>query len=116
MHGLGPFRQNLEEKLDLTTWITEELRTMPQIEIVAEPQISIVAFRLARPGLSTEELNNLNRTLLEKINSKQRVFLTGTTLNGRFVIRICVVSFRTHMNRMQAARDDIRTSIEELPL
>ena len=116
MHGLGPFRQNLEEKLDLTTWITEELRTMPQIEIVAEPQISIVAFRLAPPGLSTEELNNLNHTLLEKINSKQRVFLTGTTLNGRFVIRICVVSFRTHMDRMQAARDDIRTSIEELAL
>ena len=116
MHGLGPFRQNLEEKLDLTKWITEELRTMPQIEIVAEPQLSIVTFRLTRPGLSTEELNNLNRTLLEKINSKLRVFLTGTTLEGRFVIRICVVSFRTHMNRMQAARDDIRASIAELGL
>ena len=51
LHGLGAFRRNLDEKLDLALHATRELRTMPGIEIVAEPQLSIVAFRLVRPGL-----------------------------------------------------------------
>ena len=113
MHGVAPFRKNLEEKLDLAYWATEQLRQIPWIQIVAEPQLSIVAFRLAQRNLSRDGLNDLNRSLLERINSKKRVFLTGTTLNGDFVIRICVVSFRTHLDRMQAALEDIRSSVQE---
>ena len=40
--------------------------------------------------------------------------LTGTVLEGRFVIRICVVSFRTHMDRMQMCLDDIRDAVSEV--
>ena len=77
MHGIEPFRANLEEKLDLTRWATEELRRIEGIEIVAEPQLSIVAFRLTRPGLDLEALNSLNRELLARINAFKRVYLTG---------------------------------------
>src|SRR5262245_32910020 len=52
MHGIGPFRRNLDEKLDLALRATEDLRSIPGIEILAEPQLSIVAFRLRRDGLS----------------------------------------------------------------
>ncbi len=115
MHGLGPFRQNLDEKLDLTLWATEQLRLIPGIRIVAEPQLSIVAFKLVKPVLDTERLNALNRTLLERVNARKRVYLTGTTLGDDFVIRICVVSFRTHIDRMQAALEDIQAAVRELP-
>lgn len=115
MHGASPFRKNLEEKLDLTQWATDQLRLIPGIQVVAEPQLSVVAFRLFRSGLSRKELNALNRTLLDKINAKKRVYLTATTLRGDFVIRICVVSFRTHLDRMQAALEDIRVAVQESP-
>ena len=101
MHGIAPFRRNLEEKLTLTRWATEELRKIPGMEIVSEPQLSIVAFRFVRSGLNTETLNQLNRELLSRINAKKRVYLSGTLLGDRFVIRICVLSFRTHLDRMQ---------------
>lgn len=113
MHGASPFRKNLDEKLDLTQWATDQLRLIPGIQIIAEPQLSVVAFRLFRSGLSTEELNTLNRTFLDKINAKKRVYLTATALGGDFVIRICVVSFRTHLDRMQAALEDIRAAVPE---
>ena len=51
LHGLGAFRRNLDEKLDLALHATRELKAMPGVEIVAEPQLSIVAFRLVKPGL-----------------------------------------------------------------
>ena len=113
MHGIGPFARNLEEKLALTRWATEELRRIPGIEILAEPQLSIVAFRLTRPGLDEEAVNALNRALLGRINKRKRVYLTGTVLDGRFAIRICVLSFRTHLDRMQEGMEDIRAAVEE---
>ncbi|HEY5611153.1 MAG TPA: pyridoxal-dependent decarboxylase, partial [Thermoanaerobaculia bacterium] len=105
MFGIEPFREQLEEKLALTRWATEELRKIEGVEIVAEPQLSIVAFR-------HETLDN--RALLDRINARQRVMLTGTVLDGEFVLRICVVSFRTHRDRVAMAIEDIRGAIAEL--
>ncbi len=114
MHGIGPFRRNLDEKLDLATWATEELRRIPGIEILAEPQLSIVAFRWKKAGLSGEALNRANRDLLDRINGKKRIYLTGTMLGDRFAIRICVLSFRTHADRMREGMEDIRSAIQEM--
>jgi aromatic-L-amino-acid decarboxylase len=114
MHGIGPFRRNLEEKLELTRWATEELRTIPGIEILAEPQLSIVAFRLAWPDLDAEAENALNRAFLAAINDRRRVYLTGTMLGQKFALRICVLSFRTHLDRMREGLDDVRAAAEEV--
>ena len=70
--------------------------------------------RLSHRDASAQELHELNRRLLERINSKKRVFLTATTLDNRYVLRLCVLSFRTHLERVQAALEDIRASIAEI--
>ncbi|MGZ8853580.1 MAG: pyridoxal-dependent decarboxylase, partial [Thermoanaerobaculia bacterium] len=114
MFGVDVFRKQLDEKLDLTAWATEELRKIVGMEIVAEPQLSVVAFRYAPAGQG--DLNALNRELLERINGRKHVMMTPTTLGGQFVIRICVVSFRTHLDRMQVAVDDVRESVRELAI
>jgi aromatic-L-amino-acid decarboxylase len=114
MHGLGAFRDALDEKLDLTEWATARLEKLDDIEIVARPQLSIVAFRLAPRGLDLEATNRLNRELLERINARRRVFLTATTIEGRFILRICVLSFRTHRDRMEQCLEDIGAAREEL--
>jgi len=113
MHGIGPFRENLEEKLALARFAAEALRAMPEIEILAEPKLSILAFRRRWPGRSTEETNSGNRRILDRINARGRVHLTGTNLNDDFAIRICVLSFRTHRDRMESCLEDIRIAIVE---
>ncbi len=113
MHGLGAFRAALDEKLDLTEWAAAELAKLPGIEIVARPQLSIVAFRLAVPGLDAAATDRLNRDFLDRINARRRVFLTATTAGGRFVLRICVLSFRTHRDRMEQCLEDICAARDE---
>jgi aromatic-L-amino-acid decarboxylase len=114
MHGIGPFRRNLREKLELTRWAADELRKISGIEILAEPQLSIVAFRLNLPNLDDGAANALNRRFLAAINARKRVYLTGTMLGTRFALRICVLSFRTHIDRMREAIEDIRTAAQEV--
>ena len=111
MFGIDAFAQQLDEKLDLTEYATDELRKIDGIEIVAEPQLSITAFRLIVPGADT---NEINRDLIARINAKKRVMLTPTVFRGQFLIRICVVSLRTHRDRMEMLIEDVRAAVAEL--
>lgn len=111
LFGIEPFRQQLDEKLDLAEWAAAELHRIEGIEVVAEPQLSIVAFRSVTPGA---DLDTLNRELMARINSRQRVMLTGAVVGGQFVIRICVVSHRTHLERMKMCMQDIRAAVASL--
>ncbi len=100
--GVEPFREQLDEKLDLIQYAVDELRNIDGIEIVAEPQLTITAFRY-------RDDDALTRDLLRRITNRKRVMLTPTTLpDGRFVIRIAIVSHRTHKDRVDMMLDDIR--------
>lgn len=113
LHGLAAFREALDEKLDLALRATDALKAMPDVEVVAEPQLSVVAFRLVRSGLDADARDRLNRELLARVNARQRVHLSGTVLRGAFVLRICVLSFRTHRERLEEGLDDLRAAIAE---
>jgi aromatic-L-amino-acid decarboxylase len=112
MFGIEPFREQLDEKLDLIAYTVDALRAIEGIEIVAEPQLTILAFRLVRDGV--EDPDALNRRLLGRINARKRVMLTPATLDGAFVIRIAIVSHRTHRDRIDLALDDIRAAVAEV--
>jgi aromatic-L-amino-acid decarboxylase len=114
LHGVGPFEEHLEEKLELARLAHSELKNMPGIEILAEPQLSILAFRLNPGDLGLEDLNERNRRFLEAINAPGRIYLTPTFLDGAFVIRIALLSFRTHRDRMLMGLEDIRNAITAL--
>jgi aromatic-L-amino-acid decarboxylase len=114
MHGAGAFREQLTEKLALARLAADRLRAMEGIEILAEPQLSLLAFRLAPAGVPESELNALNQRFLDRVNVRQRVYLTATRLRGKFAPRICVLSFRTHRDRMEMALEDIAAAQKEV--
>ncbi len=114
LFGIEAFRDALDEKLDLARWAAEELRTIPGMRIVCEPELSLVSFRLEPPDLTPAQLDALNRELMLRINTKQNVYLTGTTVAGEFAIRICVLSFRTHRDRMEQCLTDIRAAVRDV--
>jgi len=96
--GAAAFRAALDEKLSLARRAAEAIGAMPGLELVAPVDLSLVTFRVARAG---EEGDRLTRALLERVNARQRLHLSGTLLRGRFAMRICVLSFRTHADRLE---------------
>ena len=114
LFGLDAFRDGLDEKLDLARWAADRLREIPDMTIVCEPRLSLTAFRLEPAGLDTEAIDALNEELLARINGLRNVYLTATRVDGRYALRICVLSFRTHMDRMEQCLDDIRASVAEV--
>jgi aromatic-L-amino-acid decarboxylase len=114
LHGLGAFRRNLDEKLDLASYAAGELARRPGIEITAPPDLSLFAFRFARRGEEEPELAERNRRILAAVNAPGRVYLTATTTKGKTFLRICVLSFRTHRDRVDAALEDLATAAREV--
>jgi aromatic-L-amino-acid decarboxylase len=105
LHGVGAFRQALDEKLDLAEHLYAALAEIPEIELPWAPQLSVVPFRLA--GATDDE----NRAFLARINDPKRVYLSSTTIDGRHIIRACIVSHRTHRDRIDEAIEIIRRAV-----
>lgn len=114
LHGVQAFRDALDEKLDLTEYALGELTAMEGIEIVAEPQLTIIAFRLHPPGVDGNELNELNREFFALINESRRVALSPTILDGDFVMRMCIMHMRTHQEHVDWALDEIHRAADKL--
>jgi len=100
LHGLGAFRAALDEKLDLARALYDALRTTKGFEIPWVPELTVVPFRY-RP--KSGDADAFNQRLLERINASKRIFLSSTRLNGDFWIRACIVSHRTHRDRVNEA-------------
>lgn len=111
LHGLQAFRDSLQEKLELTRWAFAELRRDERFEILDEPQLTVIAFRLKGEG---ESADARNQELLRRVNARRRVFLSSTRMGERYVLRICVLSFRTHADRVREAVMALREEADAL--
>ncbi len=112
MHGAGTFRALLDEKLDLARDAATRLARLPGVEIVSEPTLSLFSFRVVPPGPDDPAAIDLfGRRVLAGVNAGQRVFLTGVEVDGRFLLRVCVLSFRTHASQIDALVEDLEAAI-----
>ena len=64
-------------------------------------------------GELAQSLNRV-RTLLEQTTKRGRVMLTGCSAGGRFLGRVCVLSFRTHQQHIDHLVDDLTASLSEV--
>jgi aromatic-L-amino-acid decarboxylase len=113
MHGFGAFREALDEKLDLARVAADAVRALPHVRLVTEPVLSLFAFRAEPPGLDPESIERLNRRWIAAVDQKRRVFLSGAVIELGFVLRVCVLSFRTHRDRVDALVEDLRSALDE---
>ena len=56
----------------------------------------------------------MQRAFLAKINASKRVFLSSTMIGGRYILRACIVSHRTHKDRIEECVDIVRNAAAEL--
>ncbi|MGV9349552.1 hypothetical protein ACWDSD_33120 [Streptomyces spiralis] len=52
---------------------------------------------------AAERADEASRRLLERINGHRRIVLSGTVVDSRYTLRVCVVSHRTNHDRIAEA-------------
>ena len=92
IHGIKPFRAALYEKRLLAIYFREQVMKITGFEVGPEPDISVVLFRYTE----TADTNQFNKALMDKIYEDGTIFVSSTTIEGVFWIRVAVLVFRTH--------------------
>jgi len=97
LFGLAPFRAALAEKIWLARYFHEQLAKAPGWEMGPYPELSVVTFRYV-PNQGDADL--FNERLVEAVRADGKVFISSTQINGKFVLRLAVLHFRTHLDRV----------------
>jgi glutamate/tyrosine decarboxylase-like PLP-dependent enzyme len=109
--GLAPFRAALEEKMLLARYFHQKIQEIPGFEVGPAPELSVVVFRFVP---ETGDADAFNQRLVHEIHKDGRVFMSSSVIDGRFVLRLAVLSFRTHLDTIDLALEVLREKVTAL--
>ncbi|MFB9862525.1 pyridoxal phosphate-dependent decarboxylase family protein [Rufibacter immobilis] len=112
LHGVAAFRSALEEKLLLAQYAYQRLQELKSFETPVVPALSVVIFRyLPSEGF---DANTFNQRLIRAVQVDGRVFLSSTMLGNNFMLRMAILSFRTHQTTVDLALQILQEKATEL--
>ena len=109
-HGRRAYARRISHDAALALYMGARVQERPELELAAPVGLSICCFRYVPPGLADdpgreEYLNVLNERLMTAIQLDGRAFCSNAVLGGRFVLRACIVNFRTEAEDVDALLD-----------
>lgn len=96
-YGLEGLRDRIRNHVAWVGELAERLRAHPDFVITTEPRLALFTFQYAPAG---GDADRLTEKLLKAVNEDGRVYLTQTSHQGKFVIRMTAGQF-------ECTRDDV---------
>jgi len=97
--------QMISEDIQLAKRLFKLLDEYEEIETFTQ-NLSITTFRYKPAGVDSnteqEYLNQLNQSLLNRLQAGGEVFPSNAVLNGNFLLRVCIVNFRTRFSDIES--------------
>ena len=114
LFGASAFREAISEKRALAVDAARRVAALPGVVMDAAPQLSLFAFHLTWPGATRAEEDEATRSLMARTTARGRVMVSGGVAHGRYLGRVCVLSFRTHQAQIDALIEDMAAAIAEI--
>ena len=103
----------MRKQIDMAQTFRQWVEEHEQFELMAPVPFSLVCFRY-NDGRGEEELNQFNEKLLNEVNNTGEVFLTHTSLRGKYTLRMAIGQRTTQERHVKKAWDIIVKSSERL--
>lgn len=108
----------IREHLRLARLFASWLESDSQFEILAPVIMAVVCFRARLPvdesKRTDEELNDLNKRVVEAVNRTGEAYLTHTVLNGRVAMRVAIGNVLTTERHLAHVYDLIRREAAQI--
>lgn len=111
-YGVEGLRKMVSEHIRLAQTFRGWVEDHESFELLAPVNLSVVCFRL-NDGRPEEALDSLNRRFLEGLNKTGKVFLTQTTLKGKYAVRMAIGQGTTEKRHVGGAWDLIVEKAKE---
>lgn len=118
--GLKGYQEMILQDVRLAEKLAAIIREEPELELKSQ-NLSIVNFRFVPDPekygkFNDEALNELNEKLMSQAQAGGKAYFTNAFINGQFLLRTCIVNFRTDSGDIRAVADIVlekgRTLIE----
>ena len=108
VYGLKRLKEMIQKDIDLTEFLKNEIKKSEDFELVSDSALAICCFRF-NGGLNNEdEILKLNERLIPALESDGRIFITGTKLKGKLVLRACLNNHRKNIKSTKYLIETIR--------
>jgi glutamate/tyrosine decarboxylase-like PLP-dependent enzyme len=101
-HGTRAYGEAIEQTLAVARAAAAEVRARPELELIREPDLSVVPFR--RRGWSAADYQAWSERLL----AEGTAFVVPTSVDGEPATRICIVNPRTTVDDVRMILDSMR--------
>ncbi len=110
--GRDGVRDMVARHLALAQHLAGLVDAAPDLERLCDVELSIVCFRYAPPALKGDDraLDAVNKRVMEEVQASGTVFLTQTTVRGRFALRACVLHYATTESDLAALIEAVRST------
>ena len=105
--GAEGMKQRVIRDTDHARRVAERVRSSSELELLAEPVLSICCFRYRSPGLTEAELDSLNEQILHEMRSEGRYVTSSTVVDESFALRPCYINPRTTMAEVDGMVDTV---------
>ena len=93
-YGANRIKSMIQKDIDLTNYLNEQIKQSDDFKLVASSELAISCFQYTRGTTDQNQVVQLNKALIPALEQDGRVFITGTTLKGQFVLRACFINHR----------------------
>lgn len=107
MYGIKGLQAHIRKHVQLAHEFESLVRQDPRFEICMEVTLGLVCFRL-------KGSNQLNETLLKRINSARKIHLVPCHLRDKFVLRFAICSRQVESTHVQQAWQHIRQLADDV--
>ncbi len=87
-YGVEKLQSMIREHIRLAKMLAGLIEAEENFRLVAPVPLNTVCFRYEPAGMSPEEADRLNEKINHSLNDSGRIYLTHTTLDGRYVLRM----------------------------
>ncbi len=94
-HGLRKYARLIEQNVAQARYLGELVEAAPELELLAPVSLNVVCFRYVQPGLDEPALDALNKEILVELQEQGIAVLSGTTVRGRYAMRLANTNHRT---------------------
>ena len=99
-HGREKYAQMIAQNNRQAEYLADLVNKSPDLELMAPVSMSITCFRMIKPGYTENQLRELNREILLRLQEEGIASPSSTILNGKYTLRIANVNQRTQMGDM----------------
>ncbi|WP_406195361.1 pyridoxal-dependent decarboxylase [Kitasatospora sp. NBC_01560] len=112
--GRDGLAQDIARCTALARRLGELVEADDELELMAEVQTSIVAFRHRAAGATGAAIDAVNRELPVAVQRRGRVFVTGARLAGHEVLRACLLNAATTEADLALLLTEVKAAAREL--